>query len=46
MYTVQATKIHFVDSISVNSNIKQRTVLPTEGVIVYLLPKSYFYPSL
>ena len=38
---VQATKIHLVDSISVHSNIKQRTVLPTERVIVYFLPKSY-----
>ena len=27
---VQATKTHLVDSISVHSNIKQRTVLPTE----------------
>ena len=38
---VQATKIHLVDSISVHSNIKQRTVLPTERVIVYFLAKSY-----
>ena len=38
---VQATKIHLVDSISVHSNIKQRTVLPTERVIVYFLPKSF-----
>ena len=38
---VQATKTHLVDSISVHSNIKQRTVLPTERVIVYFLPKSY-----
>ena len=38
---VQATKIHLVDSISVHSNIKQRTVLPTKRVIVYFLPKSY-----
>ena len=39
--TVQGTKIHLVDSISVHSNIKQRTVLLTERVIVYFLPKSY-----
>ena len=38
---VQATEIHLVDSISVHSNIKLRTVLPTERVIVYFLPKSY-----
>ena len=37
----QATKTHLVDSISVHSNIKQHTVLPTERVIVYFLPKSY-----
>ena len=38
---VQATKIHLVANISVQSNIKQRTVLPTERDFVYFLPKSY-----
>ena len=38
---VQATKIHLVDSIFVYSNITNDTVLPTERVIVYFLPKSY-----
>ena len=38
---VQATRIHLVDSISVHSNITQHTVLPTERVIVYFLPRSY-----
>ena len=41
MKPVQVTKIHFVDSTSVNYNLKQRIVLPTERVTVYFLPKSY-----
>ena len=41
MKPVQPTKIHLVDSISVHSNTKQRTVLPTERVIVYFLAMSY-----
>ena len=35
---VQATKTHLVDSISLHSNIKKRTVLPTERVIVTFCP--------
>ena len=38
---VQANKIHLVDSINVHSNIEQRTVLPTERVIVYFLSKRH-----
>ena len=35
MKPVQATKIHLVNSICVHSNIKQRTVLPTERVTFF-----------
>jgi len=39
---VRVTKIHLVDGISVHNNIRQRTVLPTERVIVYFFAQDLY----